>query len=405
MSEVDHPVLYFNNAAQARLSPSVREAGIAQINKTPWDLRSPDTDYVQQIRELYAQLIGTFSTNVSIAPSTAFAISMAAMNVERTLINMQQGEETGGRILVLQNQYDSAVYPWQDLCERHAGWTIQVVEYPEDSDDNNHNWTESVMRALQDEDSSKNPPIRVACLPPLHWSSGMLVNLEIIGAYCKQHNILLIVDGTQGIGAIPFDIKTIQPTLVACSVHKWLRGPHVASLVYIDPAFHDTWQPLDHHDRGRLGEGGWSVNKYAMPYPRQFLPDARKFDAGGHPNPYLLPMLAASLKEVVQLDPNQLQAELKRKMTPLIDWAKANGFQVGQEQQQAYHLIGIEPPGTTNNSSGGQAIVAMCKSLANRNVFVSPRGGRIRISAYIDTTNEEVQLLIAALQEVMLASS
>ena len=34
-----------------------------------------------------------------------------------------------------------------------------------------------------------------------------------------------VIDGTQSIGALPFDVARIQPDLVVCAAYKWLLGP------------------------------------------------------------------------------------------------------------------------------------------------------------------------------------
>lgn len=140
----------------------------------------------------------------------------------------------------------------------------------------------------------------IVSLPPVHWSDGSSLDLKAISEKCRQHGVPLIVDGTQSVGIMPLDINVVRPTLLAASVHKWLRGPTGASLVYVSPDVHESWQPLDQHGRSRdfviHNKSTWDASKNEMGpqgYSEKFINDARKFDSGGKPNPILLPMIRA----------------------------------------------------------------------------------------------------------------
>jgi selenocysteine lyase/cysteine desulfurase len=175
-------IAYFNHAGQALLSAAVREAGIKAIQKPPWGGVAGSTDQ-KRVRELFASLIEAEASQIAMTPSTAFAMTLAATNIQRTLENKK------GRILVLQDQFDSAIYPWQNVCDASNGdITLDIVQYPTDDG----GWTEAILRKLED------PGILVACLPPLHWTDGALIDLEVIGQACRKTNISLIVDATQG---------------------------------------------------------------------------------------------------------------------------------------------------------------------------------------------------------------
>lgn len=62
------------------------------------------------------------------------------------------------------------------------------------------------------------------------------------------------------------DVKRFQASMLACSVHKWLRGPPGMSLVYVSPELHDSWLPLDLHGRSRLFPEGmyWEAYRHEV---------------------------------------------------------------------------------------------------------------------------------------------
>lgn len=175
-------VIYLNNAGQALLSREVREAGVAALDRMPWETHGSDDQ--QRIRECFASLIDAESSDIAIMPSTAFAISLAARNIQRTFTKSR------GKILLLQDQFNSAVYPWQQIVDESNG-LIQLDIIPHPAPEMEDGWTKAILDRI-------DPSVIVACVPPLHWSNGVLIDLETIGRACRENDIPLIVDATQG---------------------------------------------------------------------------------------------------------------------------------------------------------------------------------------------------------------
>lgn len=177
-------VVYLNNAGQSELSPEVKAAGMAAVQRPPWEPHGSDDQ--GRIRELFASLIEAEATDIAIMPCTAFAITLAARNIQRTIL---QSRGTG-KILLLQDQFNSAVYPWQQICEESKGSvSLEIVPHPTVGQEGG--WTQAILDRL-------NGNVLATCLPPLHWSNGALIDLETIGVACRQHGVALIVDATQG---------------------------------------------------------------------------------------------------------------------------------------------------------------------------------------------------------------
>ena len=156
---------------------------------------------------------------------------------------------------------------------------------------------------------------------------------------------------------------------------------------------------MDYHGRSRDLPGGtnWEARKNGIGpngYPEKFLDDARKFDSGGKPNPILLPMLRASLEQVVLIDREKTQESFKTLLDPLVSWARSHGYTVPCEPR-AYHLLGIEPPGRTIDE-----LLDMANSLKMNGIIVAVRCGALRISPYLNTTSSDIQNLIHALENL-----
>ena len=186
----------------------------------------------QDVRNLFAQLINAPSGEcIAFCPSTAFAMTMAVHNIRLTGLI-----QTGKNILLLEREMGSVVYPWQELCST-MGCKLKVVHKPFGT-----SWTAAILKAI-------DTNVAILSIPHVHWCDGAFIDLEEIrtalDAIPAAYRPHLVVDGTQSIGVMPFNVETIRPLFVVCSVHKWCNAPYGMSLVYVDPSHSAHWQPLD----------------------------------------------------------------------------------------------------------------------------------------------------------------
>ena len=65
------------------------------------------------------------------------------------------------------------------------------------------------------------------------FRSGALANLPAIQKRCREQGALLVADGYQSIGAVPFSVKTLEPDFVVGGCHKWLCGGPGGGYLYV----------------------------------------------------------------------------------------------------------------------------------------------------------------------------
>jgi selenocysteine lyase/cysteine desulfurase len=99
-----------------------------------------------------------------------------------------------------------------DLAER-TGAAFVSVPRPGDDD-----WTSALLSFI---DRSTG----IVAVPHCHWTDGGLIDLEAIGAACRRVGAVLCVDATQSVGALPLDVKRVDPDFLAVASYKWLLGP------------------------------------------------------------------------------------------------------------------------------------------------------------------------------------
>ena len=110
----------------------------------------------------------------------------------------------------------------------------------------------------------------------VHWTDGTRFDLEAIGRRAREVGAALVIDGTQSVGALPFDVAAIQPDALVCATYKWLMGPYSMGFAYLGPRF-DDGEPLEETWIGRAGSENF---KELVNYRDDYQPGARALRRG-----------------------------------------------------------------------------------------------------------------------------
>jgi selenocysteine lyase/cysteine desulfurase len=368
--EFPDDVTYLNCAYMSPQLRSVREAGQEALGRKaqPWRIRPEDFfTESEALRGLFAQLVGADVEGVALVPSVSYGLAVAAANVP---------VRVGQRLLVLAEEFPSNVYPWRELAQR-AGGQVVTVTRPEDGD-----WTRALLAQLDERTA-------LVAVPHCHWTDGSLVDLERLGARAREVGAALAVDGTQSVGALPLDVKAVQPDFLAVAGYKWMMGPYSQGYLYVAPKFRDG-RPLE---LNWLQRGGSENFAQLVNYRDDFQPGARRFDMGERSNFQLLPMALAALKQLLAWGVADTQQTLRELTNHAARGARALGLEVPPESLRAGHLIGLK-------RRGGYSPEVAAK-LAARNIYVSVRGDSMRVSPHLYNTAAEVDRLLEALAPLL----
>jgi len=365
---IPQDITYYNCAYLSPLMAPVKEAGQMGVMRkaTPWEMKPAHFfDESNQLRRLFAEMIGGQEEGVAIAPAVSYAIGIAAKNIK---VQAHQN------IVVLAEQFPSNIYAWQDLAQG-SGASIRTVARPKDS-----NWTSAVLDAL-DENTG------VAALPNCHWTDGSMVDLVAVGQKCRSLNIPLVLDVTQSLGAMPLDVKEIKPAFLVAAGYKWLMGPYSMAYLYVDEAYRNG-EPLEYNwiTRNRSENFAGLVD-----YTHELSPGAQRFDVGERSNFHLMPMAVASLKQLLAWGIPKISETLKAYNTTLIQRAEALGFKPIPEAHRSPHLLGLRFPGLLP--------AELSARLAENNIFVSIRGDAIRISPHVYNNQADLDRFIHVLEK------
>jgi len=391
----DKPVAYFNNAGKTWSPPSVLDAGVQslQYENQPWKVPPTSLEQITlQVRQLFASLIHAPNKDcIAICPSTAFSMTLIAHNIAKSYSSSNTMMK---KILVLQDEMSSEIYPWQEVFP----CSLEIIPYPCPS---SSSWEKDIIHTIK---RFKNQ-IAAVCIPQIHWSDGSIIGIETISQVCHEYTIPLIIDGTQSVGILPIDVQEIPCDAFVASTHKWLLGPRGISLMYIHPKYHTIWLPLDQHERSRIAftkddcidatENSILSN---CGYPEEFISGAIRFDSGGRKNLVLLSMVQEGLRIVTNLNLNQAQKQLFQITTYIIQHVQHLGFYC-RYTHRAGHTLGLRPTCTSTWTT--EKLLELCQRFQERNIFVAIRHGAIRISPYLNTSQDEVDSLIQGFKDVV----
>lgn len=364
---------YVNCAYMSPLSKRVVTAGIAGIQRKVDPTGISAADFFTEtntVRERLAQLVHAPKTDsIALIPAASYGIATVAQNTPF---------EAHQNIVVLHEQFPSNIYTWQRLSEQ-TGVTIRTIHPPPFTPDRGHVWNERVLNAIDSNTA-------LVAMPHVHWADGTLFDVAAIGQRAREVDAVFVVDGTQSVGALPFDVTTIQPDALICAGYKWLLGPYSTGFAYYGPRFTDGI-PLEENWITRRNSEDFSG---LVMYEEHYQPGAIRFDVGERSNFTLLPMLLAGVEHLLEWGVVNIQAYCQNLTAALLDEAQNWGFQVPNADTRASHLFGIRVPDSL-------PLARLRESLAHHRVSVSLRGNAVRISPNAYNDVNDIEALRAAL--------
>jgi dTDP-4-dehydrorhamnose reductase len=179
--------------------------------------------------------------------------------------------------------------------------------------------------------------------------------------------------------------------------------------MYVAPEFHSTWEPIDHHERSRVGsdQPAWDelgAMDNVTGYPTPFMPGARRFDFGGRPNPIIVPMVREALRLILYWTPEKIQAYLRTLTDQLVSSLQVSCplLDCKSREERCGHILGVRFRSWSGTAAS--SVSTLGQLLKERNVVVSVRAGWLRIAPYVFNTLPEMVTVAKLLSHLSLAS-
>ncbi|MBI1768703.1 MAG: aminotransferase class V-fold PLP-dependent enzyme [Bacteroidetes bacterium] len=365
--------IYLNCSYMSPLMKEVEKAGVEGMKRK----RNPATispanffDQTEILRDEYAKLINVKeSKRIVVIPSVSYGLANVAKNLKA---------DQSHNIVVAGEQFPSNVYPWMKI-QQEKKIQLKTIAAPSILKDRGKIWNERILDAI---DSNT----KMVALGNVHWADGTKFDLIEIRKRTRDVGALLVIDGSQSVGALAFDISQIQPDALICVGYKWMLGPYSIGLAYYG----------DYFDGGAPVEENWMNRKFSedfaalVLYQENYQSTALRYEVGEHSNFILVPMMLTALKQINKWKPENIQQYCAKITRKPIERLREAGFWVEDENYRGHHLFGIRLPKNTDMEKIKQ-------QLQKNKISVSVRGDAIRVSPNLYNTENDLMKLVRTL--------
>jgi cysteine desulfurase family protein len=167
---------------------------------------------IYETREKICKLInGTEVLNVIFTFNATDSLNLAIKGVL----------EEGDHVITTSMEHNSVLRPLNQL--RKDGKIELSIVY---ADDKGYIDPQKIFEAL-------TPNTKMIVTTHMSNVFGTIVDIKAIGDFCKENNILYLVDASQSIGVLDIDVQEINIDLLAFPGHKALFGPMGTGALYI----------------------------------------------------------------------------------------------------------------------------------------------------------------------------
>lgn len=365
---------YLNCAYMGPIPKVAEEAGIDGLRMKRFPQTIVPDDFfapVDRLRSRFGSLVNGSADQVAIVPSVSYAVSTITRN---TALG------PGDNVVITHEQFPGNVYPWRRLVQEHGG-ELRVVGPAPGS--RGAEWSERIVGAIDERTAA-------VAMGTVHWTDGTRFDLEAVRRRSREVGAALVLDGTQSVGASPIDVAALGPDALVCAGYKWLLGPYSVSLAYFGERYLDG-VPLEETWGGRLGSEDF---RGLVDYVDEYQPGAVRFDMGERSNFALLPALSASLGLLLEWTPQGVSGYCRALFADALPRLRELGLGIEEDAWRSDHLFGLRVPPSASTE-------ALKGAFESHRVGVSFRGSSVRVSPNVYNTPEDVEALIAALEDVL----
>lgn len=233
---------YLNAGTDGPLARAAAEAGARELAQECEHGRVPAhfehrQELGSMLRAAYARALGCSAAQVALTTSTSEGLAVA-------IDGFAVGE--GDEILTSDEEHPGLLGVLAAARERH-GVRIRVAPF-------------------RDICSAVRPRTRLVACSHVSWVSGSLAPAQL-----AQLDVPVLLDGAQGVGAVPVEVAELGCAAYAGAGQKWLCGPDGSGMLYVSDA-HIEQISVSRRGYGNLADPSSGLDA-------RLHPDARRFDA------------------------------------------------------------------------------------------------------------------------------
>jgi cysteine desulfurase/selenocysteine lyase len=322
-----------------------------------------------RLRALAAQLIHASPNDVLLANSTTYTLNLVAQG-----LTWHDGDE----VICVEGDFPATVLPWIALKDR--GVRVTLLRAPEARVD-----TERLADAI-------GPRTRVVCLSWVFSFFGHAVDLDALGAVCRQRGVWLVVNASQAVGARTLDVQTTQVDSIACCGWKWLCGPYATGFGWLsEPLRAELHNPQPHWIRQKEASRVDPKIDYALAEDKA----ARQLDVFANANFFNFRPFAAALDHLLTVGPERIERHDQALVARLLDNLEGTNYEVlsPRDEPQRSTLVYLSHRDFGRNTG-------IHGALLDAGIEIALREGRLRVSPHLHNSAADIDRLSETLAQL-----
>jgi selenocysteine lyase/cysteine desulfurase len=356
--------VYLNHASVSPLSTPVHDSMAAMLDGVA---RHGDRNFEEwervttAARCAAARLVNAKPHQIAFLRNTSECLSVIANGVKW---------EAGDNIVSTTAEFPANIYPWARL--RAFGVELRLQRERE-------GWVDTdELLSLVDKRT------RILAVSWVQFATGQRLDIRRIGQFCRDRNVLHVVDAVQGLGALELDVERDYVDAFAAGGHKFLLGPKGVGLLYVSDRVLERVSPT---------VVGWTAVKNYQDYlihELDFRDGSLRFE-GGTLNEVGICGLGQAIEQFLAVGPKNIEHYL----------LALNQYIARRLEERGYHVM------NSRAAEEHSAIVAFqgkpcsanetCRHLASLDIVISARLGRLRVAPHFYNSREDIDKMIAAL--------
>lgn len=352
--------VYLNPAGGSPVSQSAADEGkrfydeMLEFGDTYWETWLKRTEGV---RSTLAKFIGAEREEIGFTTNTSHGMNLAA-----------QFLKDKGTVLTMRDEFPSTTFPWLNQKT-----TLKFVE------PTNFGYSiDAIKKTL-------TPDVKILVSSYVQYSTGFRQDLKKLGIFCKENNLIFVVNTTQALGIFPVDVKKCHIDFLMFTGLKWATAGYGIGGLYMDK----KWL-----DKDNFPFAGWrsAVEPGKMDNMDMDLKNEVSVIESGCPHFPNIFALGGALKMF-----NKIGAENVEKRVLFLNLLLEEKLtEIGIDlinQKEDINRSGILIAKITNPKE----VVA---KLFEKNIIVSARGEGVRISTSIFNNEKDIEILIRELAKI-----
>ena len=178
----------------------------------------PGMGHLEKVRAKAAALVNADSAeDIVLTTSATQGMFMVAQGLKLT---------HGDHVLTTDHEHPGGRLGWDWAARRYHIEVDAIPIAPGETD------PQSIVERFADRIL---PRTRVISISHVLFTTGVRLPVAELCALAREHGCKVVIDGAQGPGAMPVDVKALGCHAYASSGHKWLLGPKGTGFLYLSP--------------------------------------------------------------------------------------------------------------------------------------------------------------------------